>query len=112
MRIAAACALALTIGGCASNPPPATDQERSDVVAELDACLHAAARKLDDGRSEASTVALGLRPLCAAEFVRSRDVFGRHLNPAARRMYDQKEEAAFVQIATAVVLEERARGRH
>jgi len=80
-------------------------------MAALDACLHAAARKLDDGRSEASTIALGLRPLCAAEFVRSRDVFGRHLNPVARQMYDQKEQAAFIQIATAVVLDERAK-RH
>jgi hypothetical protein len=111
MRIAAACTLALTLAGCAANPPQATDQERNEALTALNACLHAAARKLDDGRSEASTIALGLRPLCAAEYVRSRDVYGRHLNPAARRMYDQKEQAVFIQIATAVVLEERARRR-
>jgi hypothetical protein len=111
VRIVVACTLALTLAGCASNPPQATDQERNEAMTALDACLHAAARKLDDGRSEASTIALGLRPSCAAEFVRSRDVYGRQLNPAARQMYDDKEQAAFIQIATAAVLEERAR-RH
>jgi hypothetical protein len=73
----------------------------------LDFCLRAAARKLDDGRSEASTIALGLRPSCAGEFARSRDVFGRNLNPTAREIYDQKDQAAFIQVATSVVLEER-----
>ena len=111
MRIIAACALVLMLAGCVARPPQATDQERTEALTALEACLHAAARKLDDGRSEASTIALGLRPSCAAEFARSRDVFARHLSPAASQMYHRTDDEAFIQVATAAVLGERARRR-
>jgi hypothetical protein len=113
VRIIVAYTLALTItgclSGCASTPPPATDQERSAALTPLISCLIASARKLDDNRSDASTIALALRSPCAAEFARSRDVFGRSLNPAARRMFDREEDASFLQLATTVVLGERAK---
>jgi hypothetical protein len=103
--------IAAYLSGCATKPPEVTDQERNDAMNALISCLHAAAKKLDDNRSEASTVALGLRSLCAAEFAPSREVYGRHLNPAARQMYDRKEQEAFIQIATTAVLDERAKRR-
>jgi hypothetical protein len=111
VRIIAACILALTLGGCATKPPAATNQERDDAMAALDSCLHAAARKLDDGRSEASTIALGLRPSCAGEFARSRDVYGSQLNPAASQIYHRTDDQAFIQVATAAVLDERGKRR-
>jgi hypothetical protein len=75
-------------------------------------CLFANARKIDDGRSDASTIALALRPSCAAEYARSRDVYGRELNPEARRMFDREEDAQFLQLATKVVLVERAKSQN
>jgi hypothetical protein len=100
------------LSGCASSPPErATDQERNDALQTLISCLHAAAKKLDDNRSDAGTVALGMRPLCAAEFARSRDVYGRHLNPAARQIYDRQDTESFLQLATTAVLDERAKRR-
>jgi hypothetical protein len=112
VRIIAACTLALALADCVATPPPqATDQERSEVLMTLEVCLHAAAKKLDDGRSEASTVALGLRPSCAGEFARSRDIYARSLNPAAAQIFHRSDDQAFMQTATAVVLDERAKRR-
>ena len=72
----------MLLAGCETKPPAprATSEEREQALSALNACLQAAARKLDDGRSEASTVALALRPSCAAEFARSRDASARSLN--------------------------------
>ena len=72
VRIIAACAVALMLAGCATKSPAATEQERIDAMAALDSCLHAAARKLDDGRSEASTIAL---------------VYGDQLSPLGSQIY-------------------------
>jgi hypothetical protein len=68
-------------------------------------------RKLDDGRSEASTIALGLRRSCAAEFARSRDAYASQLNPAASQMFHRMDDQAFIQVAAAAVLDERAKRR-
>ena len=114
-RSIAAFALASTLAGCAAAPPPAaappvraSELEHHDA---LTTCLNAAAIKLDDGRSEVSTIALGLRPLCAAEFARSRDVYAHGLNPAAAEMFHRADDDAFMEMATIAVLNERAR-RH
>ena len=63
VRIVATCALALALAGCAAaKPPGATEGERNEALQAVTVCLSAAARKLDDGKSDASTIALGLRP--------------------------------------------------
>jgi len=110
LRVAAPC-LALAVLGCATKPPEATDQERTEVLQAVIACLHAAAIKLDDERSEASTIALGLRPSCAAAFARSRDVYAQSMNPSAAQLFHRTDDQAFIQLATAAVLEERAKQR-
>ena len=111
-RTIAAFALASIVAGCAAAPPPpplrAGEPEHHDA---LTTCLNAAAIKLDDGRSEVGTIALGLRPLCDAEFVRSRDVYAHGLNPAAAEMFHRADDDAFMEMATIAVLNERAR-RH
>lgn len=111
MRIIAACTVLLILVGCATRPPEASQQQQNEGLEALVACLHAAARKLDDGRSEASTIALGLRPSCAGEFARSRDVAASSLNPAAAQIFHRSDDASFMQIATAIVLDERAKRR-
>lgn len=111
MRIIAACALAWVLVGCITRPPAATEQDRDAALLALNACLDAAAKKLDDGTSEASTIALGIRPACAAEFAHSRDVYASSLNPAAAQMFHRTDDQAFIQVATAAVLNERAARR-
>ena len=73
MRIIAALTLALAITGCTTGPPPATAQEKSEALQAFVACLHAAAIKLDDGTSDATAVARGLKASCWGEFARSTD---------------------------------------
>jgi hypothetical protein len=101
------------MSGCATNAPApeVTDDERNEAREGLHSCLRAAARKLDDNRSDASTIALGMRPLCTAEYVRDRDLYSRRMSPEGRLIYNRKVEEAFLQIATSVVLEERTKRR-
>lgn len=113
VRIIITCTLILSLAGCETKPPapPATSENREQVLSALNACLQAAARKLDDGRSEASTVALALRPSCAAEFGRWRDLYARSLSSQASQMYHKRDDEAFKQAATNAILEERAQQR-
>jgi hypothetical protein len=99
------------LAGCVAKPPAATESERNEAMEALDSCLHAAAKKLDDGRSEASTIALGMRPSRAGAFARSRDVYASQFNPAVSQMFHRTDDQAFMQLATAAVLDERAKRR-
>jgi hypothetical protein len=111
VRIIAALAIALMVAGCIASAPVATDRQRDDALLTLNTCLDTAARKLDDGTSEASTIALGMRPACAREFAWSRDVYASNLNPAAAQIFHRSDDQAFIQLATAAVLSERATRR-
>ena len=107
------CTIVTLLAGCETKPPapPATSEEREQAVVTLNACLQAAAKKLDDRKSEASTVALALKPSCAAEFARSRDLYARSLSSQQASQYHRQDDQAFKQAATNAVLEERAQRR-
>jgi hypothetical protein len=51
-----------------SQQPPATEKEKRDAFFAHFSSLDAAAREMDDGRSDASTIALGVKFLCATQF--------------------------------------------
>jgi hypothetical protein len=103
-----AAALALTVTACAT-APPASDPEKLEANAAFLDCLRVNARKLDDRRSDAATVARALRPLCSEAWHASQEVYIRQASPAVRRAYLIKTEAedTFTSYATAVVLQER-----
>ena len=103
----------MLLAGCETKPPApsATSEDREQALSALNACLQAAARKLDDGKSEASTVVLALRPSCAAEFAHSRDLYARSLSSQASQMYHKMDDQTFKRAATNAVLEERAQRR-
>jgi hypothetical protein len=115
--VIAASTLALTLAGslsgCASSTPPpqVTEQERNDATEALIACLVATDRKLDDNVSDASTVALALRPFCNAKFTRSFELGGRGLSPYGQELYDKGATEVFLRTATAVVIGERTKKR-
>jgi hypothetical protein len=74
-------------------------------------CLDNNALKLDDGRSDAKTVAVALRPACYHQYAHSRDVGAEGLNPEDIRGFHAQDDAVFLQLATNTVLDLRAR-RH
>ena len=86
VRIIITCIFVMLLAGCETKQqaPPATSAEREQARSALNACLQAAARKLDDGRSEASTVALALRPSCTADLPAHVIFMLAVLNPSRR----------------------------
>jgi hypothetical protein len=92
-------------------PLRATEQqEHAEVI--LRSCLLTAARKLDDNTSEATTIAVGMKPLCAVEFNRWRDVWVQELrSPADQEIFRRDDDASFLRLATSFVLTVRAERR-
>jgi hypothetical protein len=113
VRIIVTCTLVMLLAGCETKAPvpPATSKEREQALSALNDCLQVAARRLDDGKSEATKVAWNLRSSCAAEFARSRDAYARSLNSQQASQYHRQDDQAFTQAATNAVLEERAQRR-
>jgi hypothetical protein len=91
-----------------SQQPPATEKEKRDALFAYFSCLDAAAREMDDGRSDASTIALAIKSLCASQFARTVELEGGGLNPAARRLFESKVQDSQLEMATQAVLAGRA----
>ena len=90
-----------------STTPPATESEKNAALMAYLTCLHNAARKMDDGRSDAMSVALAIKPPCAAEFRTSVKVRGRDMNREAFSMFEDRMEPKQLELATTAVLDER-----
>jgi hypothetical protein len=61
---AGGCLIATFLSGCLStSEPPSTDQEKSATMQVYISCLHSAALKMDDGKSDAASVALATAAL-------------------------------------------------
>jgi hypothetical protein len=94
-----------------SQQPPATEKEKRDAFFAYFSCLDTAAREMDDGRSDASTIALGIKSLCASQFARTVELEGRSLNPAARQLFESKAQSSQLEMAAQAVLAGRANKR-
>jgi hypothetical protein len=66
---------------------------------------------MDDGKSDAATIAIAIKPICAGEFAHYVQMAGQALNPEARRMFEDKIQVRQIETATVAVLDERAHGR-
>jgi hypothetical protein len=86
-----------------------TEQEKNEASEAFIACLVATDRSLDDHISDASTIALALRPSCNAQFAQSFELGARGLSPYGQELYDSHADAVFLRMATAVVVGERAK---
>jgi hypothetical protein len=91
------------LSGC-----PATDAEKDAALQAYVTCLKRAARQLDDGKSDAATVALAIQSRCAVEFDYSLDVFGQGMPLDAQVNFRQQSRERQLEISTQVVLTERA----
>jgi hypothetical protein len=98
---------ALLLTACSTSVPAATEQEKSDAMRAYVSCLHNAARKMDDGKSDAATVAIAIKPICAVEFANSVQIAERGANLQVRRMFEDRIQGRQIEIATVAVLDER-----
>lgn len=87
-KILASVALAAAVGGCASNPPaqlPASQAERQAATAAYMNCLIPYAKRLDDGRSDAKTIAQAMRGACGREVEAVYETASRGENEAVKQ---------------------------
>jgi hypothetical protein len=78
--------------------PPAAPGENEGISGYV-ACLDAAARRVDDGRSDVASVAAKIKGMCATRFPEAAKAPGATMSAAAR----QKSEARQMELSTMVV---------
>jgi hypothetical protein len=101
--LAASCLLP----ACAMTSMPSVEQRDSEGISGYVGCLEAAARRLDDGRSEVATIAAAVRSACAAKFAEPVKMPGAPMNTAARKKYEERLQARQLELSTMVVLDAR-----
>lgn len=99
-------AMALALSGCVDRPVATQEQQDSARRAYI-SCLRMRVAELDDGVSDAASVALAASGVCGPEYQRAIDAAGSDLNPAARRIFEARMEDKRVSLATATVLQMR-----
>jgi len=92
--LAAACLLA----ACATTSMPSAAPGENEGISGYVACLDAAARRVDDGRSDVASVAATIKGMCATRFPEPAKS-GAAMSAAAR----QKSEARQMELSTMVV---------
>lgn len=95
------------LSACVSQEAPASEVVLHNAAERYISCLVTTASRLDDKKSDASSVALALLPFCREEFQTYVKLSGQHLNPEARLMFENKAEAGQLEIATSAVLTSR-----
>jgi hypothetical protein len=60
--------------------------------------------RIDDGKTDVSSVAHAAKEICAQQFVKGQSAI---LDPATRRIYEQRSEARLLELGTMVVLDAR-----
>jgi hypothetical protein len=93
------------LGACAARPASKADIDEATAI-YVD-CLVRMARNLDDGRSPAMDVAVGVASACASERYRSAQLTAQGMNPQAQMMFMRKVSANGPSFAVGAVLRER-----
>jgi hypothetical protein len=92
-------AIACLLPACATTSMPSVAQGENEGISGYVACLDAAARRIDDGRSDVASVAAAIKGVCAARFPEPAKAPGAATSAAAR----QKSEARQMELSTMVV---------
>jgi len=95
----------ITLSGCV---PPAPKADVDAAMMTYVACLHSAAKQVDDGKSDAISVAVAIQPMCAQEFRQSVLLYGQGMSMRARLIYEQGMDGKQLEFATGAVLDERS----
>jgi hypothetical protein len=94
--------------GCSTAPQAPFSGAELDAAMRADiACLADAARKVDDLKSDAGTVAVAIRGMCSATYARERQIAGQNMNPQVRLMFLHGIDERRFEIPTTIVLEQR-----
>lgn len=96
----------LMLSGCLSDQQP-SEEEKQQAMNDYIHCLHTAAAKMDDGKSDALTIAVAIKPFCAAEFARSVKLSGSGMSPYARSLFEQRVQTTQIELGTTAVLDHR-----
>lgn len=107
LTIAASLAI---LAGCAAQQvtqPAATEAEKRAAVAAYSNCLIPYAKRLDDGRSDAKTIAQAMRGACPKEIGAVYETASRGENNAVKEMMRQRFGSLQDDLALQVVLDVR-----
>jgi hypothetical protein len=92
-------ATACLLPACATTSMPSVAPGENEGISGYVACLDAAARRMDDGRSDVASVAAAIMGVCAARFPEPAKAPGAAMSAAAR----QKSEARQMELSTMAV---------
>jgi hypothetical protein len=94
-----------------SNFHPYTAADEDTAMKAVVTCFYKSAGQLDDGTSNATSVAIGLESSCANEWNISVSVQARNMNWQTQKLFRERMETQELQVATQIVLDERANTR-
>jgi hypothetical protein len=107
--------LALFMTSCATAPkhsstptPTPSDAEKTAAMNDYVKCIEDGARRLDNGESDASLMALALQPDCDEEFSRYVEISGSGMGSDALDTYRETLEVNQPQITTGIILRIRS----
>ena len=89
----------------------AADPEKVAAHKDHHACLYRAARDLDDGRSDAATIARGIMPMCSTEWARIMASYARSMSGRAFAGFEANVSKTRIDDATRAVLVHRSSKR-
>ena len=92
-------AAASLFSACATTSMPSAAPGENEGISGYVACLDAAARRVDDGRSDVASVAATIKGMCATRFPEPAKAPGAAMSAATR----QKSEARQMELSTMVV---------
>lgn len=108
-RRASTLVLASFLVGCQTAAQPASEAEKDQAILALIECLHDQARKLDDGRSDATSVANAIVPGCGRYFVTVDRVTQRHMSLHQQALLARDSQYRYLQLATRAVMDMRTK---
>lgn len=105
---------ALGLAACATTSASTSAANKIEETAALNAfddCITKRAKALDDGKSDATTVALVVRSGCREQYGRWLAISARGLSPSAQQTFFRSMQGNDLEFAVKTVLAERRRTR-
>jgi hypothetical protein len=103
LRLFAGATMAGLLSACATTSMPSVGQGENEGISGYVACLDAAARRMDDGRSDVAAVAAAIKGMCTARFPEPAKAPGAAVSAAAQKKYEERMQARQMELSTMVV---------
>jgi hypothetical protein len=89
-----------------------SQQQKDDSQRAYFDCLRKAAAGIDDGKSDALTVAVAIRPMCYSEYRTSVDNYTLGMMAAGSQRFEERIEQKRIEWETNIVMQNRAEKSH